>query len=166
VDQLLPPVPSRCGLRWLQDVRRGPGAIRRNLTEHYSQTKSLLVSYSDQAMGCSKPRARPRKAGDMDSQPCLDRVTATPAALTALARLREQRGAVILYQSGGCCDGSLPICFDQADLIIGDGDVLLGSVGECPVLHRRSPSTRRPSTPGSSSTSAWENRRAFPCRRS
>jgi hypothetical protein len=69
----------------------------------------------------------------MDSQPCLDRVTATPAALTALARLREQRGAVILYQSGGCCDGSLPICFDQADLIIGDGDVLLGSVGECPV---------------------------------
>ncbi|MGD0608144.1 MAG: DUF779 domain-containing protein [Streptosporangiaceae bacterium] len=69
----------------------------------------------------------------MESQPRFDRVTATPAALTALARLREQRGAVILYQSGGCCDGSLPICFDQEDLIIGDGDVLLGSVGDCPV---------------------------------
>jgi uncharacterized protein (DUF779 family) len=69
----------------------------------------------------------------MDSQPGIDRVTATPAALTALARLREQRGAVILYQSGGCCDGSLPICFDQEDLIIGAGDVLLGSAGGCPV---------------------------------
>ena len=63
----------------------------------------------------------------------VDRVTATPTALAALARLREQRGAVILYQSGGCCDGSLPVCLEQGDLRIGDGDVLLGSVGDCPV---------------------------------
>ena len=69
----------------------------------------------------------------MDGQPHVDRVTATPAALAALARLREQRGAVILYQSGGCCDGSLPICLEQGELRIGDGDVLLGSVGGCPV---------------------------------
>jgi uncharacterized protein len=66
-------------------------------------------------------------------RPRVDRVTATPAALTALARLREQRGALILYQSGGCCDGSLPVCLEQGDLRIGDGDVLLGSVGGCPV---------------------------------
>jgi len=69
-------------------------------------------------------------AGD---RPRVDRVTATPAALAALARLRRQRGAVILYQSGGCCDGSLPVCLEQGDLRIGDGDVLLGSVGGCPV---------------------------------
>jgi uncharacterized protein len=66
-------------------------------------------------------------------RPRVDQVTATPAALTALARLREQRGALILYQSGGCCDGSLPVCLEQGDLRIGDGDVLLGSVGACPV---------------------------------
>ena len=66
-------------------------------------------------------------------RPRVDRVTATAAALTALARLREQRGALILYQSGGCCDGSLPVCLEQGDLRIGDGDVLLGSVGGCPV---------------------------------
>jgi uncharacterized protein len=66
-------------------------------------------------------------------RPRVDQVTATPAALTALARLREQRGALILYQSGGCCDGSLPVCLEQGDLRIGDGDVLLGSVGGCPV---------------------------------
>ena len=70
---------------------------------------------------------------EMGGRPCVDRVTATPAALTALARLHEQRGAVILYQSGGCCDGSLPVCLEQGDLRIGDGDVLLGSVGGCPV---------------------------------
>jgi uncharacterized protein len=66
-------------------------------------------------------------------RPRIDRVTATPAALNALARLREQRGALILYQSGGCCDGSLPVCLEQGDLCIGEGDVLLGSVGGCPV---------------------------------
>ncbi|HTX27163.1 MAG TPA: DUF779 domain-containing protein [Streptosporangiaceae bacterium] len=66
-------------------------------------------------------------------RPRIDRVTATPAALAALARLRERRGAVLLYQSGGCCDGSLPVCLEQGDLRIGDGDVLLGLVGGCPV---------------------------------
>jgi len=65
----------------------------------------------------------------MDRQPPVDRVTATPAALAALARLRHQRGAVILYQSGGCCDGSLPVCLEQGELRIGGGDVLLGSAG-------------------------------------
>jgi uncharacterized protein (DUF779 family) len=60
-------------------------------------------------------------------------VTATPAALTALARLREQRGPVVLYQTSGCCGGSSPICFVRGDLLIGDGDLLLGRVGDCPV---------------------------------
>jgi uncharacterized protein (DUF779 family) len=69
----------------------------------------------------------------MDSQLHVDRVTATPAALTALARLCQQRGSVILYQVSGRRDGSSPICFGQGDLLIGDGDVLLGRVGDCPV---------------------------------
>ena len=38
----------------------------------------------------------------------------------------------MFFQSGGCCDGSLPICFDEGELIIGDHDVLLGRVGGCP----------------------------------
>jgi len=63
----------------------------------------------------------------------VERVTATPSALAALAQLRRHRGALILYQSGGCCDGSVPVCLEQGDLRIGDGDVYLGSVGGCPV---------------------------------
>ena len=69
----------------------------------------------------------------MDTQLHIDRVTATPAALTALARLRQQHGPVILYQTSGCRDGSSPICFVRGDLLIGNGDLLLGRVGDCPV---------------------------------
>lgn len=45
----------------------------------------------------------------------------------------------MFFQSGGCCDGSLPICFDQGELAIGDLDVLLGDVGGCPfyIDHRQ-----------------------------
>ena len=60
-------------------------------------------------------------------------VVATPAALEAIARLKEQRGPLMFFQSGGCCDGSLPICFDEGELVVGDNDVLLGYIGGCPV---------------------------------
>ena len=58
-------------------------------------------------------------------------VTATQAALDAIACLVAQRGAVMFYQSGGCCDGSLPICFDDGEFLLGDHDVQLGEVGGC-----------------------------------
>jgi uncharacterized protein (DUF779 family) len=60
------------------------------------------------------------------------RVTATPTALEAISHLVAERGSVMFFQSGGCCDGSLPICFDNGEFIIGGHDVLLGTVGGCP----------------------------------
>ena len=67
------------------------------------------------------------------------RVVATHAALEAVARLRDRRGPIMFYQSGGCCDGSLPMCFGDGELIIGDNDVLLGHVGDSPfyIDHRQ-----------------------------
>jgi uncharacterized protein len=59
------------------------------------------------------------------------RVVATPAALEAIAQLVAERGPVIFFQSGGCCDGSLPICFEDGELLIGINDVRLGEVGGC-----------------------------------
>ena len=59
-------------------------------------------------------------------------VVAEPAALDAIARLVVERGPVMFFQSGGCCDGSLPMCFDDGEFIIGDHDVLLGHVGGAP----------------------------------
>ncbi len=58
-------------------------------------------------------------------------VVATPAALEAVACLVAQRGPVMFFQSGGCCDGSLPMCFDDGEFILSGQDVLLGEVGGC-----------------------------------
>jgi uncharacterized protein (DUF779 family) len=58
-----------------------------------------------------------------------DRITATPAALDAIARLTARHGALMLYQSGGCCDGSSPLCLREGELLLGPGDVLLGELG-------------------------------------
>ncbi len=52
-------------------------------------------------------------------------VTATDDALDLIAALKQRYGAELLFhQSGGCCDGSAPMCFQQGDYIVGDGDVL------------------------------------------
>ena len=59
-------------------------------------------------------------------------VSATPAALEALARLRAAHGPLLLFQSGGCCDGSAPICIEAGELPIAPSDVLLGAVGDIP----------------------------------
>ncbi len=67
-------------------------------------------------------------------RPRADRVRATPAALAAIARLRAEHEDVLFYLSGGCCDGSLPMCFADGDLVVGDLDVELGSVGGCPLF--------------------------------
>ena len=59
-------------------------------------------------------------------------VTATAAALEAIARLRAARGRLAFFQSGGCCDGSSPICLQDGELPVSPGDVLLGRVGGAP----------------------------------
>jgi uncharacterized protein len=56
-------------------------------------------------------------------------VTATPEAVALLERLRAAHGPLSLFQSGGCCEGSSPICLAAGDLPPGPGDVLLGEVG-------------------------------------
>ncbi|MGJ0509946.1 MAG: DUF779 domain-containing protein [Methylocystis sp.] len=58
-----------------------------------------------------------------------DRVTATPAALDLIARLRSEHGDILFHQSGGCCDGSAPMCYPQVDFLVGDHDVRLGEIG-------------------------------------
>ena len=61
------------------------------------------------------------------------RITATPAARQAIARLRADRGERVMFiQSGGCCAGSTPMCYIDGEFIIGDIDVLLGDIDGCP----------------------------------
>src|SRR5918996_1699316 len=56
------------------------------------------------------------------------RVALTPAAADLLRRLAEQHGPVMFHQSGGCCDGSAPMCFPVGEFRIGASDVHLGDL--------------------------------------
>ena len=67
----------------------------------------------------------------LDATP-VPRVTATPAALAVLAWLRAAHGALMFYQSHGCCDGSSPMCYLAGELPLGAHDVCLGEIGGAP----------------------------------
>jgi uncharacterized protein (DUF779 family) len=60
------------------------------------------------------------------------RVIATDAALALIETLAKKHGPLMFHQSGGCCDGSAPMCYPQGDLIVGDHDKLLGEIGGMP----------------------------------
>ena len=60
------------------------------------------------------------------------RVVATEAALDLIARLVAKHGPLLFHQSGGCCDGSAPMCYPRGELLVGDGDRLLGEIGGQP----------------------------------
>jgi len=62
------------------------------------------------------------------------RVSATPAALELLERLRAQHGPLMVHVSGGCCDGSSPMCLRAADLPAGPHDTPIGEVGGAHVV--------------------------------
>jgi uncharacterized protein (DUF779 family) len=59
-------------------------------------------------------------------------VLATAEAVALIDRLRGKHGPVLFHQSGGCCDGSSPMCYPQDDFIVGDRDVQLGEIGGAP----------------------------------
>ena len=60
------------------------------------------------------------------------RVVATEAAIAELVRLRAEHGPLELHLSGGCCDGSSPMCFPAGELRVRDSDICLGNVAGCP----------------------------------
>jgi uncharacterized protein len=62
----------------------------------------------------------------------IKKVIATEAAITLIERLKEKYGPLMFHQSGGCCDGSSPMCYPHGEFIVGDQDILLGEIGETP----------------------------------
>ena len=69
----------------------------------------------------------------MEDTQHLAKVIATPAALGLIKELKIKYGDELLFhQSGGCCDGSSPMCFQKSDYIVGDRDVKLGEIGGVP----------------------------------
>ena len=61
------------------------------------------------------------------------RVLATDAALDLIAEIKRDHPDILFHQSGGCCDGSSPMCYPANEFMIGDSDVKLGEIGGVPV---------------------------------
>ena len=61
----------------------------------------------------------------------VSRVLITPEADELLNVLKQKHGALMFHQSGGCCDGSQPMCFEKGDFILGQSDVCIGTISDC-----------------------------------
>ncbi len=61
----------------------------------------------------------------------IERVKATEAAIELIGKLKKIHGNLMFHQSGGCCDGSQPMCFAEGEFITGSNDVCLGTVDGC-----------------------------------
>jgi len=59
-------------------------------------------------------------------------VIVTEAARNLIARLKTRYGSLMFVQSGGCCDGSSPVCLKEGELLLGPNDLLLGEIAGCP----------------------------------
>ena len=64
-------------------------------------------------------------------------VITTPAAVALIEKLRAKHGPVMFHQSGGCCDGSSPMCYPLGEFMTGDSDVQLGTVEGAPFFISR-----------------------------
>ena len=60
------------------------------------------------------------------------RVEVTDEARRVIDRLREAHGPLMFHQSGGCCDGSSPMCFPDGEFRVGASDMLIGEIHGCP----------------------------------
>lgn len=61
----------------------------------------------------------------------VQRVTATPEALALVQRLMALHGPLMFHQSGGCCDGSAPMCYAAGEFHTGSQDLRIGEIGGC-----------------------------------
>ena len=60
------------------------------------------------------------------------RVVCTSEAVALIRELKDELGPLLFHQSGGCCEGTAPMCFRQSDFRVGPGDILLGTIEGCP----------------------------------
>ena len=61
----------------------------------------------------------------------VNRVEITPEAQKLVEKLRAKYGPLLFHQSGGCCDGSAPMCYPEGDFRVGPQDILMGRIAGC-----------------------------------
>ncbi|PTX42822.1 hypothetical protein C8P64_1343 [Christiangramia gaetbulicola] len=72
-----------------------------------------------------------RNQWDSFNRSMTKRVEITKEAAEIIDQLRERHGELMFHQSGGCCDGSSPMCLEKGDLLLNENDVWLGTVHGC-----------------------------------
>ena len=65
-------------------------------------------------------------------------VLTTPVAVALMETLRAKHGPLMFHQSGGCCDGSSPMCYPLGEFMTGDSDVLLATIEGAPFYMSKS----------------------------
>ncbi|MFO0660107.1 MAG: DUF779 domain-containing protein [Polyangiaceae bacterium] len=68
----------------------------------------------------------------MSAARAVARVLITDEAAKLVKTLIEEHGPLMFHQSGGCCDGSAPMCYPRGEFRVGAQDVYLGEIAECP----------------------------------
>ena len=68
----------------------------------------------------------------------IPRVEITDAAQAILAKLEGIHGPLMFHQSGGCCDGSSPMCYPRGEFRVGGSDMWLGEVANTPFYMSKS----------------------------
>ena len=116
----------------LQELLDFAGAGKVKATVARAKLEDINDVFAADARGPDRGPHRPRPRR-LTMVPEANRVSATPAALALLAEIVAEHGPVIFHQSGGCCDGSSPMCYSEGEFIVGEHDVLLGDVGDTPV---------------------------------
>lgn len=66
-----------------------------------------------------------------DSFNMTERVKITEEAVKIIDQLRDRHGELMFHQSGGCCDGSSPMCLEKGDLLLNETDIWLGNIHGC-----------------------------------
>lgn len=61
----------------------------------------------------------------------IERVKITDSAIAIIDTLKKEHGELMFHQSGGCCDGSSPMCFEKGELMINETDIWLGNIHNC-----------------------------------
>ncbi|HZD75455.1 MAG TPA: DUF779 domain-containing protein [Acidobacteriaceae bacterium] len=96
---------------------------------------SIFMGLKNEMNELTNTEARPAAALRSEPPP---QVVCTAAATALMETLVQKHGALMFHQSGGCCDGSSPMCYPRGEFLVGDSDVLLATLGETPFYMSRS----------------------------
>jgi uncharacterized protein (DUF779 family) len=91
-----------------------------------------------ESAGADSTVAAALEPGVLDAGALPQQVLTTPAAVALMETLKAKYGRLMFHQSGGCCDGSSPMCYPLGEFMTGDSDVLIATIEDAPFYMSKS----------------------------